>query len=81
MNRAQLIEILEQQFNEPRNWQPTAIVRHIKQKEIGLAMLIGESLGGAWQSGDLIIFWRDGDHTDINPDDEIELLENNILTR
>lgn len=70
MNRQQLIDKL----TETHALQPAALVRHVKQDSIGIAIILGESMGGAWQSGDLIIFWANGDHTDINPDDDVELL-------
>ena len=29
----------------------------------GVAIKLGESLGDPWQSGDIVVFWQDGDST------------------
>lgn len=70
MNREQLIQALRRQ---PQT-QPMAVIRHARLERVGVAMIVGESLGGPWQSGSLIVFWKNGDHTDIGSNDEIELL-------
>jgi len=51
--------------------------------ERGVALALGENLTKHFQSGDVIVFWANGDHTalydehygDIRPDTEIKVLE------
>ncbi len=31
--------------------------------EYGMAMLIGDNLSSSWMSGDIIVFWGDGEQT------------------
>jgi hypothetical protein len=38
------------------------------QGQRGIVIKLGENLGGAWLSGDLIVFWDDGENT-ILPDE------------
>lgn len=38
-----------------------AVIRHSGQ--FGTAILIGENLSQNWQSGDIIVFWQDGEAT------------------
>lgn len=65
MTRQQLIDALKAQ----NQIQPAALIRY--RYDLGIAMLLGENLGKPWMSGDLIIFWADGDHTDVGADQEV----------
>lgn len=64
---------LEDKLNAHPCLQPAVIIREMKFQEIGIAICLGENLAKKWQSGDVIVFWPNGDHTTMNPEDEIEI--------
>lgn len=46
--------------------------------ERGVAMVLGENLAHNWQSGDVMVFWSNGDHTlliggEITPETELKV--------
>lgn len=59
-------EELRAHFDQLDEIQPAVRIEY--QGHIGIAICLGESLGGPWQSGDVIVFWRDGDST-VLPDE------------
>ena len=60
INREALIAAL----NAQNSLQPMLVIEW--KGEWGIAMLLGEQLSNTWRSGDLIIFWDDGDQTDLD---------------
>jgi hypothetical protein len=54
-------EELEAQFESDDSLAPCALIRF--QGELGIALKIGENLTKHWQSGDVIVFWENGEHT------------------
>ena len=71
MNRDQLINTLLGHGS----LQPVAEIYHPQLGRKGVAILIGENLSKTWQSGDLIIFWDNGDQTDIERSDQVEYIQ------
>jgi hypothetical protein len=69
-NRASLID----QLIELNVLQPAVLVRHRRSGDFGIAIILCENLSRTWQSGDLIFFWDNGDHGDINPEDEVAII-------
>ena len=64
---------LEDKFN--KDDYPTALIEYEDDK--GIAIRLGENLvTGTWLSGDIIVFWNDGEHT-ILPD-EFKLIKYNL---
>lgn len=70
MNREELIEKLTEQYDDTR--QPAALIHDPQRGLRGVAFLLGENLSRTWQSGDLLIFWENGDHTDLGPNTEVD---------
>ena len=70
MTRQELI--LE--LNRQSAIQPAALVMDRRGRK-GVALIIGENLGDPWNSGDLIVFWSNGDHTDIDERTDITILQ------
>ena len=70
MTRQELI--LE--LNRQTSIQPAALVMDQRGRK-GVAVIIGETLGDSWSSGDLIVFWANGDHTDIDARTDITILQ------
>lgn len=65
---------LENKFNA-EDWNTvSALIEY--QDERGIAIRIGENLAHNWQSGEIIVFWEDGEHT-VLPDD-FELVKYNV---
>lgn len=59
MTRQELILELNKQTSR----QPTALVMD-QHGDKGIAMILFKNMSHPWNSGDLIIFWANGDHTD-----------------
>ena len=57
---------LRAMFDGP-DWKATSAVIE-SEGDRGIALKLGENLSGLWKSGDVIVFWEDGDHTEL-PDD------------
>jgi hypothetical protein len=66
----------EKAMNEGDSLQPVVLISSNAGSgyERGVAIRIGESLSKKWQSGDVMVFWPNGDHTTMHPDDEIEII-------
>ena len=43
-----------------------------------IAIEIGENLSQMWQSGDILFMWENGEHTTVEEDHEIEVLQASI---
>lgn len=72
MTRAEL----EKRLAEEDVWMSaSALIEHEGTR--GIAIRLGENLSGSWQSGNVIVFWTNGDHT-IVPD-EFELVRQDDL--
>ena len=60
-------------------FQPVAKVRTVDAPNMrqgtGVAICLGENLSKLYQSGDVIIFWDNGDHGVFDGDHEVEVLE------
>lgn len=50
-----------------------------KDGERGIVFKIGENLSATWQSGDVIVFWENGEQTIIP--DEFELVSKNVFRK
>ena len=70
MTRQELI--LE--LNRQTSIQPAALIMDQRGRK-GVAVIIDETLGDSWSSGDLIVFWANGDHTDIDARTDITILQ------
>jgi hypothetical protein len=57
--------------------QPCVRVRMINpcEGDVGVCVKLGENLSSIWQSGEIICFWGNGDHTVIDDSDELEVLD------
>jgi len=55
--------------------QPAAKIRHVKMGSVGIVFRLCEVLSEKYRSGDLIVFWSDGDYGVCNPGDEVEVVE------
>jgi hypothetical protein len=60
----------EKAMDKIEGLQPAVLIEHGEEGR-GVAIRIGENLAETWQSGDVIVFWPNGDHTTIHPDHEI----------
>ena len=67
---------LRRRFEQTRDLQPTALINY--QGDVGIAIRLGEVLSKTWRSGDVIVFWPDGDHTTLP--DEFALLKFDLWT-
>jgi len=62
-----------------RTGQPLVAAALIEwNDERGVVMCVGENLSQTWQSGDVMVFWYNGDHTllvggEIKPDTELRV--------
>jgi hypothetical protein len=56
---------------------PAILIQHEREGR-GIAVCLGESLSEKWQSGDVIVFWPNGDHTTIRPDDLVQVVSNDL---
>ncbi len=72
MQRSELVAKLKEQED---TLQPAALILDPKTGNRGVAILLGENLGYTWQSGDLMVFWEDGDYTDISESYEVEFIQ------
>lgn len=70
MTRQELI--LE--LNRQTAIQPAALVMDQRGRK-GVALIINENLGDSWNSGDLIIFWANGGHSDLDARTDITILQ------
>jgi hypothetical protein len=59
-------------FDGYQGISPTAKIRY--NNSIGLVVQLGESLSEKWRSGDIIVFWADGECTAL-PEESFNLLE------
>jgi len=67
---------LEKRLADEDVWMSaSALIEHEGAR--GIAIRLGETLHRLWQSGDVIVFWTNGDHT-ILPD-EFELVREGDL--
>jgi hypothetical protein len=57
---------LKAHFAQLDEIQPAVRIEY--QGDIGIAIELGESLGGPWSSGKILVFWRNGDST-VLPDE------------
>jgi len=55
--------------------QPAYLVRIISMDIEGIAIKLGEGIGGPYGSGDCVIFWADGDSGVCNEDQELEIIK------
>ena len=58
MEEKELMEIFDKQDNFISS---CALIEH--QGVRGIAIELGENLSEKWRSREIIVFWRDGDHT------------------
>ena len=70
MTRQELILELNKQTSR----QPAALVMD-QHGDKGIATILFENMGHPWNSGDLIVFWSNGDHTDIDGRTDITILQ------
>jgi hypothetical protein len=63
LTRDELIARLQARREQVNTFQPMLIVEY--RGDYGIAMILGERLSSTWKSGDLIIFWDNGDQTDM----------------
>jgi hypothetical protein len=62
-------------FDKQNKIQPTCMIEY--QGEKGIVFQLGENLAtGTWLSGDIIVFWEDGDQTTLPEDGYIIINEN-----
>lgn len=61
-------------FNSEDWPMPCALIEFNRTR--GIAFLIGEALSELWRPNDIVVFWRDGEHT-ILPD-EFDLIQYNV---
>ena len=55
--------------------QPYIAIRHETSGLSGMAIRLGENLSKMWQSGNILVFWDNGDHGICRDDDIITILE------
>jgi len=72
VNGAQLEELLSGELSQ------AVVVGHDGRR--GVALMVGENLTKHFLSGDVIVFWDNGDHT-APPEKDIRLLSRGLLTR
>lgn len=54
-------------------------ILHLNTDNMGIALILGEGLGGVWGSGSFIIHWADGESTTIDDNDYIEIVNKDII--
>jgi len=62
-------------FDEDDELTNAALIEHEGAR--GIAIKLGESLCGVWGSGNIIVFWSNGDHT--IPPDEFDLIHSELF--
>lgn len=59
--------------------QPCALIKNETESSVGIAIYLCENLNKHFLSGDLIVFWNNGDYTTCRDDDEITILQDDLL--
>lgn len=52
---------------------------HLNTGDIGIAMIVGEGLGGNWGSGSFIVHWTNGESATIDDDDYIQIVNSDLI--
>lgn len=69
-------EELEERFKNDSGLAPSAVIEF--KGERGIAIALGENLvTNTWLSGDVIVFWENGEHTMLPEEQEFELIHYN----
>lgn len=69
----------EKAMNQLERLGPAILIEGLKGEGRGIAIRLGENLSKKWQSGDVIIFWSNGDHTTMDPEDEIRIINADLF--
>jgi len=69
----------EEYMNGKEGLQPCVLIWNETEDLVGVAIYLCENLNKHFQSGDVIVFWRNGDHTTCRDDDVITILKDDLL--
>jgi hypothetical protein len=52
---------------------------HLNTDDIGIALIVGEGLGGNWGSGSFIVHWTNGESSTIDDEDYIRIVNSDLI--
>lgn len=57
---------------------PSALI-NMPNQGLGVVFRLGGNLSDKWQSGDIIVFWANGDQTTLTEENEFDLISWNVF--